>query len=82
MTSEQIDNILKQKQPDQVFDISFKARSGMKGLFLKTSDYQDLSRKNLWRIVSEKNIEAYQKTLDNNLARIFNGTDITRLGSK
>lgn len=82
MTSEQIDNIIKQKDQNQVYAISFKSRNTMKGLFLKTADYKDLSKKNLWRIVSEKNIEAYQKTSDGNLARIFNGTDITRLASK
>jgi len=82
VTPEQIDNILKQKEPNQVYDISFKARNAMKGLFLKTTDYRDLSRKNLWRIVSEKNIEEFQKTANHGLARIFNGTDITKLGSK
>jgi len=80
MTHEQIEAILQKKQsPGQVFEIRFKTRNPIKGLFIKTSDYQDLSRKNLWRIVSESKIDEYKKTSNESLARVFNGIEFTKL---
>jgi hypothetical protein len=80
MTYEQIEAILEKKHtPTRVFEIKFKTRNPIKGLFLKTSDYKELSRKNLWRIVSETHIDEYKRTHSENLARIFNGTDFTKL---
>lgn len=80
MTHEQIEAVLeKSKSKEPVFEIRFKTRSPIKGLFIKTADYSELSRKNLWRIVNEKYIDEYKKTLSGNLARIFNGTEFTRL---
>jgi hypothetical protein len=78
MTNDQIDDILK-KRGFSTFMIRFKTRSPIKGLFIKTNDYAELSRKNLWRIVSEGHIAEYGRTNDDNLARIFNGVDFTRL---
>ena len=83
MTYEQIEEVMRKKQPaDPLFEIRFKTRNPIKGLFIKTSDYQELSRKNLWRIVSETNLEEYRKTRNESLARIFNGTEFTRLDAK
>lgn len=59
--------------------INFKTRKPIKGLFIKLKDYEELRRKNLWRIVSENNIESYKTSSDTNLARIFNGAEMTRL---
>lgn len=82
MTFEQIETIVGEKHsPDQVFEIKFKTRNSIKGLFIKTADYRELSRKNLWRVVSESYIEEYKKTFNVSLARIFNGTEFTRLGA-
>ncbi|MBP7556577.1 MAG: short-chain dehydrogenase [Chitinophagaceae bacterium] len=80
MTSVEIEKFMSQKNKQaRAVQISFKTRASMKGLFIELADYQDLKRKNLWRIVSESNLGAYQQTNDNNLARIFNGIEITRL---
>lgn len=80
MTPEQIEQIMQKKQShNSIFEIRFKTRSPIKGLFIKTSDYDELSRKNLWRIVSESYINEYKKTRDDNLARIFNGSEFTKL---
>jgi hypothetical protein len=35
--------------------------------------------KNFWRIVTERNFEKWRETGDNELARIFNGVEFTRL---
>ncbi|MFT3675110.1 MAG: short-chain dehydrogenase [Chitinophagaceae bacterium] len=80
MTSAEIEKFMSQKNKEaKAVQISFKTRPSMKGLFIELPDYDDLKRKNLWRIVSESNLGNYAQTNDNNLARIFNGTEITRL---
>ena len=80
MTHEQIEEIIQRKRAaNPVFEIKFKTRNPIKGLFIKTSDYSELSRKNLWRIVSETYIDEYKKSHDENLARIFNGVEFTKL---
>lgn len=80
MTYEQIEKIMKDtKIPGSLFEIRFKTRNPVKGLFIKTKDYDELSRKNLWRIVSETYVDEYKKTKNESLARIFNGTEFTKL---
>ena len=80
MTYEQIEDALQKKNPkNSIFEIRFKTRSAIKGLFITTADYTELSRKNLWRIVSERNIDEYKKSQDQNLCRIFNGSEISKL---
>jgi hypothetical protein len=60
--------------------IDFKQRSSLIGMFLKANDYEELKSKNFWRIVTDpKNIEAWKKSKDMNLARLFNGMEITKL---
>lgn len=83
MTYEQIENIIQNKPSNEpLFEIRFKTRNSIKGLFIRTQDYKELSRKNLWRIVSESYIDEYKRTNNLNLARIFNGTEFTRLEPK
>lgn len=80
MTYEQIEEIIKKPHSkNSVFEIRFRTRNPIKGLFIQTSDYRELSRKNLWRIVSESHINAYRQSPDENLARIFNGTEFTKV---
>ena len=59
--------------------IEFKKRNPINGVFVKSNDYEDLKSKNFWRIVGEANIGEWQKTHDNNLAKIFNGSEFNRL---
>lgn len=83
MTNEQIEEIMARSQsPEPYFEIRFKIRNPINGLFIHLSDYQELSRKNLWRIVSESNLEEFRKTGNESLARIFNGAEFTRLEVK
>jgi hypothetical protein len=80
MTNEQIEKFL---TPDFIAKkpvrISFKSRNTMVGLFVDVADYNDLKAKNFWRVILESNIESWQKTKSMNLARIFNGMEITKL---
>lgn len=80
MTYEEIEKFMKNKHKgDSPVRINFKTRKSIMGLFIKTDDYPELSRKNLWRIVSETHLESYNSSKDTNLARIFNGAEMTKL---
>ncbi len=82
MTNEQIDTFLKKNQFEtNRVKVSFKTRSPFNGLFIKTADYDELRSKNFWRIVSETNVEKYQRSKDVSLARIFSGVEITKLSA-
>lgn len=80
MTYEQIEVTLQRKNSSELlFEIKFKTRDPIKGLFIKSSDFRELSRKNLWRIVREGQIEEYKRTKNENLARLFNGLEFKKL---
>ena len=80
MTNDQIEKFLQDKNPDNnPVRIGFKTRKPFIGIFIKTPDYAELKSKNFWSIVWESNIETYQKSKDAKLARIFNGSEITKL---
>lgn len=79
MTSEQIEKYAEQQQTAKPVNIHFKDRQAVSGLFIQVNDYRELKSKNLWRIVSNKNIEEWKRTGDLNLSRIFNGISFTKL---
>lgn len=80
MTNEAIIKYIETKNhTDKPLNIHFKQRSTITGLFIQGNDYQELRMKNFWRIVSSPNFEQWKKTKDMNIARIFNGTEFTRL---
>jgi hypothetical protein len=80
MTNEQIEKFLVQdKVAENVVSINFKTRNSIRGIFINAADFHELKSKNFWRIVREANIDNWKKTKDLDLARIFNGTEITKL---
>jgi len=80
MTNEDVIKFMEKKlPPNAMVKINFKVRSSISGMFIKTADFDELSRKNLWRIVSAGNVDAYKKNNDINLCRIFNGAEFTKL---
>ncbi len=80
MTNEEITRFMIKKKTDgSEVQISFKTRKSFKGIFIKQPDFEELSRKNLWRIVSESYLEAYKQSRDEGLAKIFNGAEFTKL---
>lgn len=80
MTIEQIDSFLQKNEFDRnPVKVSFRTRNAFTGIFVKTADYDDLKSKNFWRIVNEANVKKYMHSKDASLARIFNGTEITKL---
>jgi len=84
MTIEQIEKFIAGnkedlKEPAKIF---FKTRGTVEGIFIRTSDFVELKKKNFWRIVSSKHLGDYQASKDINLSRIFNGAEFTRLSQK
>ena len=80
MTNEAIIKQIEGKDlADKMMNIHFKQRNTVTGLFIRTSDFDELKSKNLWRIVTKLHVDEWRKTKDINLCRIFNGTEFTRL---
>ena len=81
MTAEQIENFLNKETipTGKVIRFELKKRNPVRGLIVQGKDYNDLKAKNFWRIVTQTNLVAYQKTKDINLAKIFAGSDFAKL---
>ena len=62
-----------------IINVHFKERSTVSGVFVQGKDYEELKRKNFWRIVSTANMQDWEKTKNINLARLYNGAAFTRL---
>ena len=77
MTIEQIERFIG-IQPDGVSKIILKART-VEGIFIQAPDFQELKKKNFWRIVSLTNAKEYQRTKKLNLSRIFNGQEFVKI---
>lgn len=80
MNSEDIEKVISGSLvSNPVISISFKTREKITGIFIRTSDFGELKRKNLWRVVSSRYFESYRESNNEDLARIFNGVEFTRL---
>ncbi|HRP57872.1 short-chain dehydrogenase [Agriterribacter sp.] len=80
MTNDKIEKFIECKPEKNVkVNIHFKQRATVRGLFIRTDDYEELKSKNFWRIVSDSKVEEWEKTKDSSLARIYNGAEFTRL---
>ena len=81
MTIEQIEKFIDQhvKNSVQPVKISFKARNQLNGIFIQGTDYDELKKKNFWRIVTSAHLENYRQTKDLSHARMFNGAEFTKL---
>lgn len=81
MQNDEIEKFLDNKTTEETsyIQISFKKRNTMFGLFVKDRDYADLKSKNFWRIVPQSQLDAFNKSKDMNLAKIFNGQEFSRL---
>lgn len=82
MTNDAISKFVEANNPLKTkVKIDFKQRSSMMGVFVKSNDYDDLKSKNFWRIVVDPNVDMWRDSRNINLAKIFNGMEITRLTS-
>ena len=82
MNLEDIQKFLDKKigQKAEYVKISFKKRAAINGLFIRDHrDYAELKSKNFWRIVPESQFASYHQTKDVSLAKIFSGSEFSRL---
>jgi hypothetical protein len=81
MNIEEIEHFMGKASSDeaQLMTISFKKRDAIMGFIVKGSDYNDLKSKNFWRVVKQKDIEAWERSKNVELAKIFNGSEFSRL---
>ncbi len=79
MLSEQIAKFIETEQVNTPIKIEFKKRNSITGLFVKMADYEELKTKNFWRLVTESNLELWNKTKDMNSVKMFNGSEFTKL---
>ena len=80
MTTEIIAQFIENKnRKNAAVNIHFKERPTVKGMFIRSADYDELKYKNLWRIISHGKIEEWNRTKNMDLSRIFNGLSFTRL---
>ena len=80
MTTEMIGKFVENKsRKNAAVNIHFKERSMIRGLFIQSTDYDELKSKNLWRIVSDSKMEEWNRTKNMDLPKIFNGLSFTRL---
>ena len=81
MNVEEIQNFLdKHELPKgKYLKIQFKKRVAIFGLFVKDRDYNDLKSKNFWRIVTFTHLEEFNKSNNVSLAKIFSGSEFSRL---
>ena len=80
MLPEQIAKFIETEQLNNTsVKIEFKKRNTIIGLFVKLNDYEELKNKNFWRLVTETNLEQWHKSNDINDAKLFNGSEFTRL---
>ena len=80
MTTEQVQKFFSSEaKSNSLIRVSFKNRNSIVGIFIQTTDFDDLRSKNFWRIVSEANFEQWRQSKDYNLVRMFNGAEFTKL---
>lgn len=82
MNIDDIERFLQRNNTDPGYvKITFKKRDDVYGLFVRDRDYGHLKSKNFWRIVTKLHFAEYQKTGDMSLAKIFNGSEFSRLST-
>lgn len=59
--------------------ISFKTRNRIDGFFILTPDYEELKKKNFWRVVTSARVDDYRRSNDLSHARVFNGMEFVKL---
>ena len=59
--------------------ISFKTRNRIDGIFILAPDFEELKKKNFWRVVTSSRLDDYQRSKDLSHARVFNGMEFVKL---
>ena len=81
MRFEEISKFLNSKvtNKNKYVKIEFNKRPAIYGFFIALDDFSYLSSKNFWRVVTKNKFDEYAHSKNNDLARIFNGSEFSRL---
>jgi len=81
MRSEEITKFLDTKitNKNKYVKIEFSKRPAIYGFFIASNDFGYLSSKNFWRVVTKNHFDEYQRSRNIDLARIFNGSEFSKL---
>ncbi|HEU4576298.1 MAG TPA: short-chain dehydrogenase [Chitinophagaceae bacterium] len=80
MTNLVIENFVEAgKRKNKLVRIQFKKREAIHGLFVVSNDYQEMKKKNFWRIVTESREDEWLNTKNLSCSRLYSGDEFTRL---
>lgn len=80
MTNDLIEKFIEDRdRKGKIVRIQFKARQAITGLFIVGNDYEEMKKKNFWRIVVSSKHEEWLNTSDPSFSRLFNGGEFSRL---
>jgi hypothetical protein len=68
-----------EKKVSQPVNIHFRGRATVTGIFIMGRDFEEMKKKNFWRIVPSSRLEEWNKSKDNGLSRLFNGSEFSKL---
>ena len=68
-----------EKRKNKAVRIQFKTRGSLNGIFVFGSDYQEMKKKNFWRIVTESKDGSFADTRDVAASRLFKGDEFTKI---
>ncbi|MDE3236809.1 MAG: short-chain dehydrogenase [Bacteroidota bacterium] len=80
MTPDNIEKYVEEtSRKNSIINVSFKERNVLTGIFVRGTDYDELKKKNFWRIVSIANLDNWNATKNINLSKLYNGISFTKL---
>lgn len=80
MVNSTIENFVESaKRKNRVVRIQFKNREAIDGTFIISADYQEMKKKNFWRIVTMGKAIEWRNTNNLSCSRLFNGDEFTKL---
>lgn len=80
MVNSTIENFVESaRRKNRVVRIQFKNREAIDGTFIISTDYEEMKKKNFWRIVTTAKAIEWRNTKNLSCSRLFNGNEFTKL---
>lgn len=67
------------KRKNKIVRIQFKKRETIEGLFVVSNDYEEMKKKNFWRIVTASKEGEWRSTKNLACSRLFSGDEFAKL---
>jgi len=80
MTNDVIEKFVEDRQrSSKIVRIQFKTREAITGLFIVAPDYQEMKKKNFWRIVAASKHAEWLSTKNLSCSRLFSGGEFSKI---